>query len=811
MVFLSVRPCGNLVLDTFADLGDSTLMKSVETLEKTTFSGRRFTRRQLVRVQETVQMFPNLSSNELALTICEHLDWTAPNGAYKIRSCLDMLEKLEAQGIVSLPARRQKRMSVHSAITLNEPEAAIETSLDALGRISLQPVTTAEERALWRSYVESHHYLGYKRPIGAHLFYFVVSEARQQKLGCLLFSASAAWTLAPRDKWIGWDKQHREKCLPLVLSQNRFLIFPWVNVPNLGSKILSLASKQIGDDWVRVYKYRPVLIETFVDPTKFFGTSYRAANWHYLGETQGRGHDPEHKHDKTRKAIFVCPLQPNWRQCLTEGHQTRALKKRYRNDVRSSRSRTVGDAFVAMWKEVIHIFYEVAAQYDEKWRVRKRLIDSLILMLLIFRLVTSKNAQGYGTTIDDLWDSCDKLGISLPQKNSIAPSSFCAARKKLDQDIFKCANRKILDTYAQEASMYTWLGHRLFAVDGSKINLPRELRACGYKTPSDNAHYPQGLLSCLYQVKSQLPFDFDLVSHANERVCARQHLDVLEKNDVVVYDRGYFSYVMLHQHCTAGIHAIFRLQESSSTVIREFFTSPQTDTLATIYPSKRAQLDIRKEHPDLDIIPLRMRLIKYEIAGSIFCLGTTLVEEHQHYPLQEFVDVYHSRWGVEELYKVSKRIFIIEDFHGRTERGVKQELFAHFVLVTMSRLFANKADCDLNPADTSNPSNQQDPQSSMPDKTNGVIRKLKTNFKNCIHVVARNLEELLFLHKRAKTVVQSVFNSIVGQYQRVRPGRSYARKSMRPESKWHPTQTKKKKKKQSKEQLTTINAAPASA
>lgn len=779
-------------------------MESVETLEKTTFSGRRFTRRQLARVQETVQTFPNLSRNELALTLCEHLDWTTPKGAYKVRSCLNLLEELEARGIVCLPAKRQKRASVHSAIPFKEPEAAIETSLDAFGPISLQPVTTTEERALWRSYVESHHYLGYKRPIGAHLFYFVVSEARQQKLGCLLFSAAAAWALAPRDKWIGWDKQHREKLLHLVLCQNRFLIFPWVNVSNLGSKILSLASKRVGDDWVRIHGYRPVLLETFVDTTKFSGTSYRAANWHYLGETQGRGHDPKHEQKKSRKAIFVYPLQSDWRQCLTEGHRAVELKKRYRNDLQSSRTRSVGDAFVAMWKEVVHILHEVAAEYDEKWRIRKRVIDSMILMLLIFRLVTSKNAQSYGTTIDELWDSCDKLGLSLPQKNSIAPSSFCAARKKLDEEIFKCVNRRILDAYAPEPSEYTWLGHRLFAVDGSKINLPRELRAYGYKTPSENARYPQGLLSCLYQVKSQMPFDFDLVSHANERVCAKQHLDVLEENDVVVYDRGYFSYVMLHQHCTADVHAIFRLQENSCTAIREFFTSQETDALVTIYPSKRVQSNIRKEHPDLDIIPLSMRLLKYEIAGSIFCLGTTLVEQHQRYPLQEFMDVYHSRWGVEELYKVSKRIFTIEDFHGRTERGVKQELFAHFVLITMNRLFANRADSELNAAATSN-SSQQQPQSSSPDKSNGSMQRLKTNFKNCIHVFARNLEQLLFLHDKMKTVVQSVFNFIAGRYQKVRPGRSYARKSMRPESKWRPTKTKKKKTKE--QPPTTAEAA----
>ena len=121
-----------------------------------------------------------------------------------------------------------------------------------------------------------------------------------------------------------------------------------------------------------------------------------------------------------------------------------------------------------------------------------------------------------------------------------------------------------------------------------------------------------------------------------------------------------------------------------------------TDTKITLLPSPQTRAEIRSQYPDLDVIPLKLRLLKYKIADSVFCLGTTLLDAHR-YPLQEFIDVYHGRWGIEELYKVSKRIFIIEDFHAKTERGVKQEIFAHFVLVTLNRLFANRADVELNP------------------------------------------------------------------------------------------------------------------
>jgi hypothetical protein len=767
-------------------------MKSVESLPKTTFSGRRFTRRQLARVQETVQTFSNLSRNELAFTICEHLDWKTPSGSLKIESCLTLLESLEENGVITLPSKRETKKPVRRVPTFNEHPASplVEGSLSAITPISLRLVTAQEDRERWKAYLQTYHYLGYKHPFGAHLGYIIVSEPLQQEVGCFVFSASAAWALAPRDRWIGWEKKHRQKLLSLILSNDRFLIFPWVKVPHLASHALSLATNQIADDWVRVHGYRPVLIETFVDPTRYSGTCYQAANWEHLGQTQGRGRDdPRHEYRETKKDIYVYPLRTDWRQCLTQVHRKADLQKQYRNDLASSHTRSVGDAFIALWENVVEILHEVAAEYDEQWRVRKRVIDSLILVLLIFRLVSSKNSQSYGTTIDDLWDSCDRLKLSLPQKSSIAPSSFCAARKKLDESIFRCINTRILRAYAPERDRLLWHGHRLFAIDGSKITLPRTLLRYGYRLPNKEAHYPQGLLSCLYEIRSQLPFDFDLVARSGERSCAVKHLQLLQKDDVVVYDRGYFSYLMLHQHFQSGVHAIFRLQKGGLSEVESFVASNETDKIVTIFPSGHVRANIRKEHPDLDIIPLKMRLMKYEVQGSQYCLGTTLVDQKHCYPLQDFMDVYHSRWGVEELYKISKRIFLIEDFHAKTERGVKQELFAHFVLITMNRLFANQADLELNRSEPTSPCLESPETNPLP----GVTTRVQTNFKNCIHVLERNLEELLLLKSRMKAAIHKTFDAIARRYQRVRPERSFPRKSMKSDPRWQLSSRKKKK------------------
>lgn len=771
-------------------------METIETLSRTTISGRKFSRKQLCQIQDTVKMFPNLSRKELALTICEHFNWENPAGKLKVNSCLTVLERLEGLGIVVLPEKRKTEKPVRRAPAFKKPPdgSPIEGTLEDIGPVTLQRVTS-EEFESFKAYIQTYHYLGYKHAIGSYIAYFAVSKARQQKLGCLLFSASAAWAMEPRDKWIGWKKKHRQKLLHLVLSNDRYLIFPWVRVPNLASHILSLAVKQIGNDWVETYGYHPVLIETFVDTAKYTGTAYKSANWIYLGQTKDRQFEDQ-KLNKTVKDIYVYPLQPDWKQVLTNGPRVSLLKKKYRNDIQSSHKRSVDDSFVSMWENAVKIIRDVASQYDGKWQIRKRLIDSMLIILLIFRLVCSKNSQSYGSTIDELWDSCGKLNLPLPQKSSIAPSSFCEARKKLDESVFKRINQRIIEAYEQNGldQAYRWLGHRIFAVDGSKINLPRSLLASGYKQPAEAANYPQGLLSCLYQLKSKMPYDFDLVAHADERLCAEQHLSALEKDDVVVYDRGYFSYPLLHLHCRKGIHAIFRLQANNYTVIHDFFENQQNDAIVTIDPGYERRREILRDHPGLDIAPLELRLIKYRLGEDVFCLGTTLVDRSRHGDINDFMQVYYERWGVEELYKVSKRIFAIEDFHAQNERGVKQELFAHFVLVTMNRIFANQADGDLN--SFGNPIDEgSSHENSKPKPPNICLNIIKTNFKNCIHVFTKSIEELLFVHGKIKTAVERAFNFIIGRRQKERPGRSYARKSMKPEMKWR-SRSKSTKKKQ---------------
>jgi hypothetical protein len=168
---------------------------------------------------------------------------------------------------------------------------------------------------LFNSLVEQHHYLGYTQPVGEHLKYLVFSEGRP--VACLAWS-SAPRHLAPRDRFIGWSPESRRQNLHLIASNIRFLILPWVAVPHLASHILGRMTRQLAGDWSRVYGHPLYFLETFIDPQRFSGTCYRAANWAVLGCTTGRGKDDQsHRPNRPIKQVLGYPLQRHFRRLLS--------------------------------------------------------------------------------------------------------------------------------------------------------------------------------------------------------------------------------------------------------------------------------------------------------------------------------------------------------------------------------------------------------------------------------------------------------------------------------------------------------------
>ena len=742
----------------------------VESLASTTFCGRRFSREKINQIIGTVKTFQNLSRRELAHTICEHTNWVTPMGGLKINSALALLEKFESIGLCSPPATRENhRRPKIQVVQSSTPEknSIIRESLEDISPISLRLVVDNDgDGKRFNEAMKKHHYLSYKKAYGAYLRYFIVDK-NGRELGLLLF-ASPAWALADRDQWIGWKSRHRIKRLHLIISNSRFLIFPWVHVPNLASKALSLAPPRIADDWYVRYGYRPVLIETFVDQEKYLGTCYQASNWTKLGQTKGIGRYTKDSTQKTSiKDIYAYPLVENFRDVLLRGDKSTNKNKTTNEDIRDRLCR-VHDNILAFWSTLAPMIRTIAEGFDATWQKRRRVTDTMLLVLIIFRLVATRAKKGYGSTIDEVWENCRNQGLPLPQKKPIAPSTFGDARQKLDENIFKIINGKVIEEYDSTFSYedFYYHGHRLYAVDGSKINLPHELINEGFKVSNDKTDYPQGLLSCLYRLKAGIPYDFILTDDTNERRVSLTHHQVLNCGDIVVYDRGYFSYELLLAHVQQGLHAVFRLSESTYTIIRAFMASDEIDKIVTINPGKEASAKLHKNK--MTIQSIQLRLIKYRIENQDYFLGTTLLE--QKYTHREFQDIYHSRWGVEELYKTTKFVMATEEFHSKNLRGVRQEVYAQLALVTLNRIFTNHTD---------------DNHKVKSKLTTSNVKTL-TNFKNSVCAFTRNIESLII--GTAQMLEQGLFNllnTVARRYQKQRPNRSYPRVSRTPKSKWN--------------------------
>lgn len=287
------------------------------------FCGRRFDSEELDLIEGLTRDFPALSLTELSSTVCELLSWKRPNGKLKHKECRTLLEKLQSQGRIALPVVRKTspfQTRKIAVTTASDPQSRLTGSVGDYRPLTLHLVETGQQRRLWNQFIDRYHYLGFRVPFGASLRYLAESlRYPGQYLACLLFS-SPAWTMAPRDAWIGWDSGIRRSNLQWIVSNSRFLIPPWVSVRGLASSVLSLAARQLPQDWERRYGYRPLLLETLVDGSRFKGTCYRAANWIYLGQTQGRGRmDRDHQaHGRAVKHIYVFPLCRHVRRRLCQ-------------------------------------------------------------------------------------------------------------------------------------------------------------------------------------------------------------------------------------------------------------------------------------------------------------------------------------------------------------------------------------------------------------------------------------------------------------------------------------------------------------
>ena len=436
------------------------------------------------------------------------------------------------------------------------------------------------------------------------------------------------------------------------------------------------------------------------------------------------------------------------------------------------------DEILNFWIKVNELFEQVCLKTDQIWQKRKRILDTRLLILFIFKMILSKNKQGYSSNLNELWESCRGKGIALPQLNSLAASSICEARQKLPENTFKILNDELITLWHQYRDVPVWNGHRVFAIDGSKLNMPTGLLNYGFKVAKNSGrHYPHGMMSCLYNLHEQIAYDFELVTHNDERSCAIDHLKKLTVNDLVIFDRGYFSYLMLHMVIMHNVQAVFRIQSGNiNCKMQAFLDSDRIDEVIEYTPSGAVKSEIKKRGYKIDFKPIVIRLIKYVINDETYLCATTLTDQAK-YPTSCFCDLYHSRWGIEELYKVSKTFINVEDFHSQTERTVKQELYGHLLLINISRMFECDSRTMLPPFQKVSTTNVETEKSNE--------NAYKINFKNCISVVGRHLENLVLAGKQLiNNWLSKAMKTVARIRQRVRPNRSYPRVSFKPRNSW---------------------------
>ena len=281
------------------------------------YCGRDFSSTQLDKIRQIIASDERLNRVKISRRVCEVFEWYKRDGGLKEMSCRVALLRMERDGLIQLPppqkgnGNRTARVRISSA---SDPESPVCVGAGALGPLRLELVVKGTSSQLWNELIERYHYLGYKSLPGAQLRYFVFSGARL--LATLGFGASA-WSVADRDRYIGWTAEQRKDNLHLIVNNARFLILPWIQSRNLASRILSLAGKQIRDDWQSRYNYSPVLLETFVEIGRFTGACYKAANWTQVGETSGRGKLGKSSQRKLpRKYILLYPLTKDFKEQL---------------------------------------------------------------------------------------------------------------------------------------------------------------------------------------------------------------------------------------------------------------------------------------------------------------------------------------------------------------------------------------------------------------------------------------------------------------------------------------------------------------
>jgi hypothetical protein len=284
------------------------------------YRGRVVTTEDILYIRELIAAHPRASRRRLSEKLCEAWEWKQANGALRDMVCRGLLLMLDRAGEIELPAVKFVPHNPFVQRMRPEPMSVDATPILAplaeLRPVEIEQVRRTDHERLFNSLTEQHHYLAYEQPVGEHLKFLVWAQGRP--IACLAWS-SAPRHLGSRDRYIGWSAEARRRNIRFLAYNTRYLILPWVRVPHLASHILGRMASQLSPEWERMYGHPVYFAETFIDPTRFRGVCYRAANWKFLGLTTGRGkNDHTYKPNRPIKEVLGLPLTPRFRELLQQ-------------------------------------------------------------------------------------------------------------------------------------------------------------------------------------------------------------------------------------------------------------------------------------------------------------------------------------------------------------------------------------------------------------------------------------------------------------------------------------------------------------
>jgi hypothetical protein len=285
-----------------------------------TLQGRQVGAAELATIRDLIATHPDWHRTRLSQELCRLWDWANEKGRLKDMAARALLRKLDSAGLIELPAPIRSanngfrnRTVVLAPLDLETP--LIQGKLSDLQPIRIQRVESPEDTRVFRGLLQQHHYLGYTGPVGENLQY-LITDRQARLLGCLLYGA-AAWRVADRDRFIGWDEAARQRSLSRIANNSRFLLFPWVRVPHLASHLLAATRRRLATDWQEKYGHPILLLETFVEQHRFAGTCYKADNWIRVGQTTGRTRNHNSGAPTVAvKSVWLYPLHRRFRRAL---------------------------------------------------------------------------------------------------------------------------------------------------------------------------------------------------------------------------------------------------------------------------------------------------------------------------------------------------------------------------------------------------------------------------------------------------------------------------------------------------------------